>query len=114
MSSKGIIKGIKAGTTKITVKSGTKKFVVTVTVPKTTTKKITGIKSAIKLKKGKTYKLKPKKVPANSDYKISYNSSNKKVATVSSKGVITARKKGSTTITIKSGKISVKCKVTVK
>ena len=114
VSSKGIIKGIKAGTTKITVKSGTKKFVVTVTVPKTTTKKITGIKSAIKLKKGKTYKLKPKKVPANSDYKISYNSSNKKVATVSSKGVITARKKGSTTITIKSGKISVKCKVTVK
>ena len=61
VSSKGIIKGIKAGTTKITVKSGTKKFVVTVTVPKTTTKKITGIKSAIKLKKGKTYKLKPKK-----------------------------------------------------
>lgn len=114
VSSKGIIKGIKAGTTKITVKSGTKKFVVTVTVPKTTTKKITGIKSAIKLKKGKTYKLKPKKVPANSDYKISYNSSNKKVSTVSSKGVITARKKGSTTITIKSGKISVKCKVTVK
>ena len=114
VSSKGIIKGIKAGTTKITVKSGTKKFVVTVTVPKTTTKKITGIKSAIKLKKGKTYKLKPKKVPANSDYKIFYNSSNKKVATVSSKGVITARKKGSTTITIKSGKISVKCKVTVK
>ena len=114
VSSKGIIKGIKAGTTKITVKSGTKKFVITVTVPKTTTKKITGIKSAIKLKKGKTYKLKPKKVPANSDYKISYNSSNKKVATVSSKGVITARKKGSTTITIKSGKISVKCKVTVK
>lgn len=114
VSSKGIIKGIKAGTTKITVKSGTKKFVVTVSVPKTTTKKITGIKSAIKLKKGKTYKLKPKKVPANSDYKISYNSSNKKVATVSSKGVITARKKGSTTITIKSGKISVKCKVTVK
>lgn len=114
VSSKGIIKGIKAGTTKITVKSGTKKFVVTVTVPKTTTKKITGIKSSIKLKKGKTYKLKPKKVPANSDYKIFYNSSNKKVATVSSKGVITARKKGSTTITIKSGKISVKCKVTVK
>ena len=61
VSSKGIIKGIKAGTTKITVKSGTKKFVVTVTVPKITTKKITGIKSAIKLKKGKTYKLKPKK-----------------------------------------------------
>ena len=114
VSSKGIIKGIKAGTTKITVKSGTKKFVVTVTVPKTATKKITGVKSAISLKRGKTYKLKPKKVPANCDYKISYNSSNKKVATVTSKGVITARKKGSTTITIKSGKISVKCKVTVK
>ncbi len=114
VSSKGIIKGIKAGTTKITVKSGTKKFVVTVTVPKTATKKITGVKSAISLKRGKTYKLKPKKVPANCDYKIFYNSSNKKVATVTSKGVITARKKGSTTITIKSGKISVKCKVTVK
>ena len=114
VSSKGIIKGIKAGTTKITVKSGTKKFVVTVTVPKTATKKITGVKSAISLKRGKTYKLKPKKAPANCDYKISYNSSNKKVATVTSKGVITARKKGSTTITIKSGKISIKCKVTVK
>ena len=114
VSSKGIIKGIKAGTTKITVKSGTKKFVVTVTVPKTATKKITGVKSAISLKRGKTYKLKPKKVPANCDYKISYNSSNKKVATVTSKGVITARKKGSTTITIKSDKISVKCKVIVK
>ena len=38
VSSKGITKGIKAGTTKITVKSGAKKFVVTVTVPKTATK----------------------------------------------------------------------------
>ncbi len=114
VSSKGVIKGLKGGTTKITVKSGSKKFVVTVTVLKTATDKITGIKSELILKKGKTSKLKPKRIPSNSDDKISYSSSNKKVATVNAKGIITAKKKGITVITIKSGKIKTTCKVTVK
>ena len=114
VSSKGVIKGIKAGTAKVTVKSGSKKVVVTVTVPKTATKKISGIKATLTIKKGKTSKLTPKLSPSNSDDKISYSSSNKKVATVSPKGIITAKKKGKTTITVKSGKKTVRCKVTVK
>lgn len=58
--------------------------------------------------------LKPVILPLTSTEKITYKSSNKKVATVSAKGVIAAKKKGTATITVKSGKKSVKCKVTVK
>ncbi len=114
VTSKGVVKAKKAGTAKITVKSGTKKFVVTVTVPKTKTKAITGVRSSLSLKKGKTYNLKAKCSPANSDEKITYKSSNSKVAAVNASGKITAKKKGTATITIKSGKATVKCKVTVK
>ncbi|MEF2750725.1 MAG: Ig-like domain-containing protein, partial [Blautia faecis] len=46
--------------------------------------------------------------------KVTYKSSNKKIATVSKKGVIKGKKKGTATITIKSGKITKKCKVKVK
>lgn len=90
------------------------KIKVTVQKGKIKTKSISGLKKKVFVNKGKTLKLTPVLSPQTSQEKISYSSSNKKVATVSSKGVITARKKGSTTITIKSGKISVKCKVTVK
>lgn len=38
----------------------------------------------------------------------------KKVAAVDSKGKITAKGKGTAIITVKSGKVSVKCKITVK
>lgn len=90
------------------------KIKVTVQKGKIKTKSISGLKKKVSVNKGKTLKLTPVLSPQTSQEKISYSSSNKKVATVSSKGVITARKKGSTTITIKSGKISVKCKATVK
>ena len=43
----------------------------------------------------------------------SFKSSNKKVASVTKKGKITAKKKGKATITVKVGKKSLKCKVTV-
>ena len=84
------------------------------TVPKTATKKINKVPAAVTIKKGKKYTLKAKRSPSNSDQKLTYKSSNKKVATVSSKGVITAKKKGTAVITVTSGKVSVKCKVTVK
>lgn len=90
------------------------KIKVTVQKGKIKTKSISGLKKKVSVNKGKNLKLTPVLSPQTSQEKISYSSSNKKVTTVSSKGVITARKKGSTTITIKSGKISVKCKVTVK
>ena len=118
VSSKGVIKaGNKAGKAKITVtlKSG-KKGYITVTVQKTAVKttKISGVKSALTLNKGKKATLKPVISPITSVEKITYTTSNKNVATVSSKGVITAKKKGTAVITVKSGSKKVTCKVTVK
>ena len=112
-----ITAGKRPGKTYVTVVMSTgeaAKIKVTVQKGKIKTKSISGLKKKVSINKGKTLKLTPVLSPQTSQEKISYSSSNKKVATVSSKGVITSRKKGSTTITIKSGKISVKCKVTVK
>lgn len=66
------------------------------------------------LKRGKSYLLKPVLTPSNSTEKKTYTSRNKKVATVSATGKIIAKGKGTTTITVRSGKISARCKVTVK
>lgn len=93
VNSKGEIQAKAAGKATITVKAGSKKAKVTVTVPKTLTKKITGVPADVTVKKGKKYTLKVKLSPANSDEKITYSSSDKKIATVSAKGVITAKKK---------------------
>ena len=112
-----ITAGKRPGKTYVTVVMSTgeaAKIKVTVQKGKIKTKSISGLKKKVSINKGKTLKLTPVLSPQTSQEKISYSSSNKKIATVSSKGVITSRKKGSTTITIKSGKISVKCKVTVK
>lgn len=113
VTSRGVITAKKSGTAKITVKSGKKKAVLTVTVPKTATKSIS-VASAISVKKGKTYTLKAKRTPANSEEKITYRSSNKKVATVTNSGKIKGVKKGTATITVKSGKVTKKVTVTVK
>lgn len=114
VSKKGVIVAKKTGTAKITVKSGTKKAIFTVKVAKTRAEQITNVPATKTLKKGKSYTLKPKTVPAKTDDTITYKSSNKKVATVSNKGKVVAKKKGKATITVKCGKVSVKCKVTVK
>ncbi len=113
VTKRGVITAKKAGTAKITIKSGSKKAVVTVTVPKTKTTGITVTKE-VTVKKGKTYSLKAKVTPKNSDEKITYTSANKKVATVSKTGKIKGVKKGTTTITVKSGSQTVKVQVTVK
>ena len=113
VTSRGVITAKKSGTAKITVKSGKKKAVLTVTVPKTATKSIS-VASAVSVKKGKTYTLKAKRTPANSEEKITYRSSNKKVATVTNSGKIKGVKKGTATITVKSGKVTKKVTVTVK
>lgn len=113
VSSKGVVTAKKAGTAKITVKSGSKKVVVTVTVPKTKTTDITVVSKAT-VKKGKTYSLKAKVTPGNSDQAVTYTSSNKKVATVTKTGTIKGVKKGTATITVKSGSVTKKVKVTVK
>lgn len=106
-SKTGVMTPKAAGTAKLTVKSGSKKKTVTVTVPG-----ITNVKSSASLKKGKTLTLKPKKYGISG--KITYKSSNPKIAKVNTKGKITAVKKGKATITVQAGTYKVKCKVTVK
>lgn len=77
--------------------------------------KVTGKTTiTITMKSGKSYLLKPVLAPSNSTEKKTYTSGNKKVATVSATGKIIAKGKGTTTITVRSGKISARCKVTVK
>ena len=117
VTSKGTIKGLKAGKAKVTITLASgKKQVINVTVQKTAVKttKITGIASKATLKKGKKLTLKPVISPITSLQKVTYTTSNKKVATVTAKGVITAKKKGTATITVKSGSKSKKIKIKVK
>ncbi len=78
--------------------------VVTAGSKKGNVKKIKLKKAAVKLKKGKRFKIKavmvaaPKKAKVAKHRRVSYESSNSKVATVSSGGMIKARKKGSCVI----------------
>ena len=114
VSSKGVIKAKKAGTAKITVKSGSKKVVVTVKVTGVKTTNLSGVPAAKSVSKGKSFKIKAIATPKNTDEKITFKSSNKKVATVTSKGVVKGLKKGAATITVQSGSKKMTCKVTVK
>ena len=115
---KGKIKaGTKTGTAKITVtlKRGKKATLkVKVQTAKVKTTKISGLKKKLTIKKGKSVTLKPVGSPITSQEKVTYRSSNKKIATVSSKGVVKGRRKGTVTITVKSGKVTKKIKITVK
>lgn len=107
----------KTGTAKVTIAlaSGLKKtLTVKVQAGTVKTSKITGLKSKISLKKGKSVTLKPTITPITSTQKITYKTSNKKVATVTSKGVIKAKKKGTAKITVKSGSKKKVVTVTVK
>ena len=109
--------GTKTGTAKITVtlKSGKKAALkVKVQTAKVKTTKISGLKKKLTIKKGKSVTLKPVVSPITSQEKVTYRSSNKKIATVSSKGVVKGRRKGTVTITVKSGKVTKKIKITVK
>ena len=114
VSSKGVIKAKKAGTAKITVKSGKKKVVVTVKVTGVKTTNLSGVPAAKNVSKGKSFKIKAIATPKNTDEKITFKSSNKKVVTVTSKGVVKGLKKGTATITVQSGSKKMTCKVTVK
>jgi lysophospholipase L1-like esterase len=116
---KGKIKGIKAGTAKITVTTKAGKSLVI---------KITVVKKAVKLKKfkisgtpksmnvGKNVQLKIKlSQPKATNLIVTYKSSKPKVVSVDKAGRITAHKKGSAVITVKVGSIKVKTSaITVK
>ena len=117
IDSHGKIKGIRPGSTKITVTLASgKKATAKVKVQKNAvaTQKLTVSPTRLSLKLKKTYTLKISRTPLTTVEKITYKSSNSKIASVNSKGVITARKKGTATITILSGKKKATVKVTVK
>lgn len=116
------------GNGKITAKKKTGKATITVTLAsgleqkitvkvqkgEVKTSKISGVSKKLTLNKGKKKKLSPVVTPITSEQKITFSSSNSKVAAVNKKGVVSAKKKGKATITVRSGKKTVKCKVTVK
>lgn len=115
VSSTGVITAKKVGKVTITVQSGKQKATVTLTVKKAPALKvIKNVPTKKTITKGKTYTLKPQLYPSGAIAKITYTTSNKSIATVDSKGKITAKKKGTAVITVKAGKFTVKCKVTVK
>lgn len=103
VSSKGIVKGKKAGKAKITATAGKKKAVCTVTVKKIKKKvsKVTVTPKSLRLVKGKSANLKVKVAPGNATLKkVIYQSGNKKVVKVSAAGKVTAVGAGSTKITV--------------
>ncbi len=107
----------KGGKVKLTIKlaSGLEKTVtVNVQAKKVTTTKISDVPKKLSMKAKQSVTLEPTLKPITTQDKLTYTSSDKSVATVSGKGVIKAKKAGTTTITVKSGKKSVKCVVTVK
>lgn len=115
VSSAGVITAKKVGKVTITVQSGKQKATVTLTVKKAPAlKAIKNVPTKKTITKGKTYTLKPQLYPSGAIAKITYTTSNKSIATVDSKGKITAKKKGTAVITVKAGKFTAKCKVTVK
>ena len=110
-----LLKQKKAGKVTVRVQSGKQKAYIKVTVkPAPALKAIKNVPTKKTIVKGKTYTLKPQLYPVGSIAKITYTSSNTKVASVDTKGKITAVKKGTAVITVKAGKFTVKCKVTVK
>ena len=120
VTNKGVVKGVKTGTAKITVtsKKNTKKSAaITVQVKKAAVSKIVLDQETAALKTGDKVTLKATVTAGKKACKkVAWTSSDKKVATVTKKGVVKAKAAGTVTITAKaidgSGKKAT-CKVTV-
>ena len=117
VSSDGVVKGIKAGTVKITAKSADGATSTTIKIkiftPETA---ITLNKTSMTLKVGSSSTITPTIKPSNATYKtVKWTSSNYDVATVDSNGKVTAKGVGYaeiTATTTQGGKTAV-CKVSV-
>ena len=108
VNSKGVVTAKKAGTVNITVKVGSYKKVVKITV-KDVYLKLT--KTSATINKGKTTKISMK---VSAPGRIKFESSNIKVATVDYNGVVKGVKKGTAYITVYAGSMTAKFKVVVK
>jgi hypothetical protein len=116
VSSKGVVKGVKKGSCKITAKAGKKSYTCKVTVKQPVTSVKLNQKS-VSLKAGKTVTLKATASPSTANTKtVTWSSSDTSIATVTSKGVVKGVGNGTATITATakdgSGKKAT-CKVTV-
>lgn len=120
VNAKGQVKGVKAGTTKITVvskKNSKKKATIKVVVKKAAAKKVAISTKKATIAVGATKKLTAKVTPKkNVCTKVQWTTSKKKVATVTAKGVVKGVSEGTATITATAADGSGKkatCKVTV-
>ncbi len=109
VTKKGVVKGLKAGTVRITVKSGKKKYTIKIKVIQPAGR-IGNVPSKKILKKGRSFQLKPTVTPAG---KISYKSSNRKIASVTSDGKVKAKGSGTAKITVTAGAMKKVCNVIV-
>ena len=115
VSKQGKVKGLKSGTTKITV-SVKKSSKTTKLTYKVTVKKPKLSKSKLSLKSGNTARLSVKNKPKKAQY--TWQSNNPKVATVNRNGKVVTKAKGTANIKVKvktaKKTYSLSCKVTVK
>ena len=118
VTSEGVVKGIKDGTTTITAttKDGGFKATCQVTVKSVAVTGVSLNKTSLSLTTGNTYTLTPTIEPSNaSNKKVSWSTNNESVATVSSGGFIRAVGAGTATITAttEDGGFKATCVVTV-
>lgn len=100
VSSKGVIKGVSAGTTTITVTaSNKKKAKCKVKVIDERIKKLEIKQKSVTMNPGETQKLDISKSPSNAKEKVSWKSSDSSIASVSSAGSVSAKKTGHAVIT---------------
>ncbi|MBQ5905178.1 MAG: Ig-like domain-containing protein, partial [Clostridia bacterium] len=102
VTSKGVVKGLKTGTTTITAATanGTYKATCKITVIKAVTS-VALDKSTLSINVGKTSTLTPTVKPSSASIKtVSWSSSDNDIATVSPTGVVTAKAPGYATITV--------------
>ncbi|MCI5937694.1 MAG: Ig-like domain-containing protein [Eubacterium sp.] len=120
VTSKGVVKGVKAGKTKIQViskKNKKKKATIKIVVKKAAVKKVKLSSSKATLAVNGKTTLKATVTPTKNTYtKLKWKTSNAKVAKVTSKGVVTGVGEGTATITataLDGSKKKATCKVTV-
>lgn len=114
----GAVKGVKAGSTTITVATvdGNKTATCNVTVNSVPVTGVTLNKTSLTIEEGQTSTLVATVAPTNATNKnVTWSSSDSTVASVSSSGVVTAVKKGTATITVTTvdGDKTATCDVTV-
>lgn len=107
VDSYGLVTAKKAGTCKISVKSGKSIAYCMITVQKT---QISINKNSLSLNQGNTFLL---KATTSNGSIPTFKSSKSSIATIDNNGMITAKKAGETTITVKADQSEAMCKVKV-